>query len=286
MKGFISMNDLKSFFKEQSFERVFLVTGKNSYKSSGAEKYLSNLTKDKITFRFSDFEVNPTIEDLSKGVQKFDEFNPDIVIAIGGGSVIDMAKLINVVSANSHSSSKQIIKNSGLIKKKGLKMVAIPTTAGTGSEVTQFAVIYISTKKYSLDHNYLLPDQYILNPSLVHNLPSNILASSAFDALSQAIESFWSVRSTDESKQYARESMKLILESLEKAVNQKSLRSIESLCYGANLAGKAINITRTTAPHALSYPITKIYGIPHGHAVALNLGKFFVTRGKGIESVK
>ena len=274
--AFGSINCLEDILKNPSLERVFLVTGKGSYQSSGAKSYLSTLTANKTISRFSDFDVNPTLEDLCKGVEQFNEFKPNIIIAIGGGSALDMGKLINIISANPHASVKQMITTRGLIEKKGLNMVAVPTTAGTGSEVTQFAVVYIADKKYSLDHKFLLPDYYIVDPALTLNLPPSILASSAFDALSQAIESFWSVGSTNESKDYSRESIKLILKSMEKAVNQKHLPSIESLCYGANLAGKAINITRTTAPHALSYPLTKRHGIPHGHAVALNLGKFFV----------
>lgn len=274
--GLRSIDSLTNILKDPSCERIFLVTGKSSYQSSGAKNFISTVIANKIVTRFSDFNVNPTLEDLSKGVDQFNTFKADIVIAIGGGSVLDMGKLINICSANSSVSIEQLITTPGLIEEKGLDLVAIPTTAGTGSEVTQFAVVYIADRKYSLDHRFLLPDHYIIDPVLACSLPSSTLASSAFDALSQAIESFWSVGSTNESKDYSRESIKLILGSMEKAVNEGHLTSIEPLCLGANLAGKAINITRTTAPHALSYPITKLHGIPHGHAVALNLGKFFV----------
>lgn len=274
--GIGSINYLDSILTESSFERIFVVTGKKSYETSGAKNELDPFFKNKEVFRFSDFNVNPSLEDLKKGVNQFKAFNPDVLIAIGGGSALDMGKLINVVSANEDAPIKEIITTPGLIEKKGLNLVAIPTTAGTGSEVTQFAAVYISDKKYSVDHGFLLPDYCIVDPNLTLNLPSIILASTAFDALSQAVESYWSVGSTQESKDYSKESIQIILKSMKKAVNQRHPASIESLCYAANLAGKAINITRTTAPHALSYPITINHGIPHGHAVALTLGKFFL----------
>lgn len=257
-------------------KRIFLVTGKKSFINSSAQKKIEPYLKNKDIYRFSNFEVNPRLKDLEKGILAISSFKPDIVIGIGGGSVIDMAKLINIINAQNKIPAKEIILDNSLIDKKGLKLIAIPTTAGTGSEVTQFAVIYLGDKKYSLDHEKVLPDAYIIEPEFAYDLPPYLMACSAFDALSQAIESYWSIKSNDESKQHAEQAIKIILKSIIPAVVKKELNSIRLLFVAANLAGKAINITRTTAPHALSYPLTKFYNIPHGHAVALTLGKFFI----------
>ena len=276
-KNFFS-NDLSLLRQilKGSKKKVFLVTGNKSFQDSGIKKKIEPFFKDHIVRRFSDFNVNPSIEDLKKGIKVFSNFNADIIIAIGGGSVIDMAKLINIISAQNENSIKNIIIGKTPIKRKGLELVAIPTTTGTGSEVTQFAVVYINNKKYSLDHKSILPDYYILDSNLVADLPAYVIACSAFDALSQAVESYWSIKSNEKSKKFSRKAIKLILNSIIPAVKKNNKDSINSLLKAANLAGKAINITRTTAPHALSYPLTKFYNIPHGHAVALTLGKFFI----------
>ena len=102
------------------------------------------------------------------------------------------------------------------------------------------------------------------------------MSCSAFDALSQATESFWSVNSSEESKSYSKKAIKLLIKSINPAIISRNLDDIKNLFLGANLAGRAINLTRTTAPHAFSYPLTSRFGIPHGHAVAVLLGKFFV----------
>lgn len=280
-------NDLSSLknILNNSNKRIFLVTGKKSFIDSGAQKKIKPYLKNKEVYRFSDFNVNPRIEDLKKGVQALFSFKADIVIGIGGGSVLDMAKLINIVHAQDKIPAKKIVLDNNLINKKGLKLIAIPTTAGTGSEVTQFAVIYLGDKKYSLDHELVLPDAYIIEPCFAYDLPPYIMACAAFDALSQATESYWSIKSNNESKQYAEQAIKIILKSLIPAVTKKDLHSIRLLFVAANLAGKAINITRTTAPHALSYPLTKFYDVPHGHAVALTLGKFFIINASANKNI-
>ena len=147
--------------------------------------------------RFYDFKTNPEVDDLKSGIEIFKSFKPEIVIAVGGGSVIDIAKLINIFSFQNFSPEK-IINEKKNIKKEGLQLIAIPSTTGTGSEVTQFSVVYKDKKKYSVDHEYLTPTDFIIEPKLAVSLPSYEMSCSAFDALSQATESFWSVNSTDE----------------------------------------------------------------------------------------
>ena len=184
---------------------------------------------------------------------------------------MDMAKLINILSFQEGNSLHSLVKDSKLISTKGLSLVAIPTTSGSGSQATHFAVIYLEKYKYSVSHSYILPDYVIVDSDLTKTTPKKIAAICAMDALSQAIESLWAINSTDESRRFASESINLILRSIRLAINKKENQALAEMSLGSHLAGKAINISKTTAPHAISYILTSCYQIPHGHAVALLL---------------
>jgi len=132
----------------------------------------------------------------------------------------------------------------------------------------------IGKTKYSLAHQeWMLPAYVFLDPMLTLNLPKYITASTGIDALCQAVESYWSAQSTEESKEYARKAITMVLENLEPAVNNPSLQNREAMLVAANLAGKAINISKTTACHSVSYPLTSYFGVSHGHACALTLAE-------------
>jgi alcohol dehydrogenase class IV len=281
-----SLNNIKKIISDLDAKKILLVTGKGSYKKSGSEKKLFKCLGDTVIERFFDFEANPNIKDVQVGIGIISSFKPDLVIAIGGGSVIDIAKLINIFAAHVIKEKEiyEFVNKSESVNKPGLPLVAIPTTSGTGSEATHFAVVYIGNKKYSFAHKYVLPDFSIIDSSLSYSNPAYIKACSGFDALSQAIESFWAVGSTEESRSYSREAIKIILSSIEMAVLESDKKSMDRMSLAANLAGKAINISKTTAAHAVSYPITKFLDIPHGHAVALTLGSFFVINSHYSES--
>ena len=281
-----SLKNIKKIISNLDAKKILLVTGKGSYKKSGSEEKLIQYLGDAIIKRFFDFEANPNIKDVQVGISIISSFKPDLVIAIGGGSVIDIAKLINIFAAHVIKEKEiyEFVNKSESVNKPGLPLVAIPTTSGTGSEATHFAVVYIGNKKYSFAHKYVLPDFSIIDPSLSYSNPAYIKACSGFDALSQAIESFWAVGSTEESRGYSREAIRIILSSIEMAVVESDEKSMDRMSLAANLAGKGINISKTTAAHAVSYPITKFLDIPHGHAVALTLGSFFVINSNYSES--
>ncbi len=268
------INSIKEIIKETRAEKILLVTGKQSYVYCNAKSWIDKILNNIYTEQFNQFKVNPKLDDVYTGVRLLKNTKFDLVIAVGGGSVIDMAKLINILAVQKDSDLVKYINDNTLITEKGLPLVAIPTTAGTGSEATHFSVVYVDNVKYSLAHHFMLPNYAIVDAELSFNLPSHITAASGMDALSQAVESYWAVKSTQESKRFASEAIVLIHEVLQSAVaGNKKARIIMS--KAAHLAGKAINITTTTAPHAISYPITTFFGLQHGHAVALTLGKFF-----------
>lgn len=281
--GFGSIKNLGEILAKHKPRNIFLVTGKSSYEKCGAKKAIEPYLDNYNAVNFHDFDVNPKLKDIEKGISIFKKKNCDFVIAVGGGSVMDVAKSINVLAANDGKPQEYIDRKLNL-ENKGKTLVAIPTTSGSGSEATRFAVIYINKIKCSLDHAFVVPDYAIFDPKFTMNLPEEITASAGMDALSQAVESYWCINSTDESKNYAKEAIKLAMSNLSDAVNSPSERSRGAMAKAAHLAGKAINISRTTSCHAISYPITSFFNVPHGHAVALTLGQMLIYNSRVAEN--
>lgn len=274
-----SIMHLPKLLVECGARKIFLVTGKGSYSASGAKAYLDDILEGCMVCQFCDFSVNPKVEDVDYGITIFETERFDIVLAVGGGSSIDMAKLINFLSGHPESFANYKFKSktsNGSVR----PLIAIPTTAGSGSEATSFAVLYANKEKFSVDNELLLPTAAIVDPDLTMSLPKYITATTGMDALSQAIESYWSVNSNEESKRYAGEAIKTIMTNLKTAVNNLTESARMAMAKAAHLAGKAINITRTTAPHAISYPLTSYFGIPHGQAVAVTIALLLVFNSK------
>lgn len=272
--GVRSVYSLEQILKQIGAREIFLVTGRASFRESKAEMALEKILKGYSVLRFADFCPNPQWADVLKGLEIFGSRKFDTVIAVGGGSVLDVAKLIRVLAAQNSKPPKS--PGQTKIEKSGVPLIAIPTTAGSGSEATHFAVVYVDKIKHSVGHDCVLPDFALVDPELTYSLSPHLTAVTGIDALSQAIESYWSIHSTEESKHYSEEALELILGHLYKAVHKRSPIARNAMSKGAYLAGKAINITKTTAPHALSYALTSYFGVPHGHAVGLTLGAFFI----------
>ena len=270
--GFGELDKLEEILIKFDSKKVFLVTGEKSFTFSGAEKKIRQLLRNILYVRYIS-SPNPNIEIIEKGIKIFKEINADLVIAIGGGSAIDIAKSINVLACQNGKPQEYIEGKKLVINSKPL--IAILTTSGTGSEATHFATIYIDKKKYSLaDKELMLPNISIVDPSLTESLPKYITAYTGMDAICQGIESFWSIKSTKKSRKYAVSAVEIGLSNIEKAVNNPDKDSRLNMAKAANLSGKAINITKTTACHSVSYPITSYFSIPHGHAVALTMPSF------------
>lgn len=221
---------------------------------------------------FDQFSPNPLYEDVCKGVDCFCQQKCDAIVAVGGGSSIDVAKCIKLYSKFDPSTNylQQECFDSGI------PLIAIPTTAGTGSESTRFAVIYFEGKKQSVNHLSIIPTYALMEPSVLITLPRYQKASTALDALCQGIESWWSVNSTAESRQLSAEAVGLLWGNIKQYVDgtgnsDDDARLAAEVMRAANLAGQAINLTQTTAPHAFSYKITSLFKVPHGHAVAVCL---------------
>lgn len=262
------IGSVRSLIMDNKLHRVLLVTGKESYATSGAELFIRECLAGMSlsTVRFCGFANNPNVGDLKNGLALAREFNPSIIIAAGGGSVLDMGKLLRFFLTH----SGDILSGEYIPEEKSLPLIAIPTTAGTGAEATHFAVLYDEHgKKHSIASSDMLPDYAVIYPKLTYNQSPYVTACSGFDALAQAIEAYWNRNATPESDSYAVKAMELIYPSLPIAVHNPTSQARDSMAEGAYWAGRAINITKTTAPHAFSYPFTSHYGIPHGHAVSI-----------------
>jgi len=216
---------------------------------------------------FNEFTPNPLYEQVCAGVKLFNESQCDAIVAVGGGSTIDVAKCIKLYCRMNHKENylQQEYKDSCV------PLIAIPSTAGTGSESTRYAVIYFEGKKQSVTHGSIVPNYAVLEPTLLKSLPLYQKKCTMLDAMCQCIESLWSVNSTDESMLHAKIGLQMIMEHWHGYIEDNSEEDAQYIMMAANYGGRAINISQTTAPHAMSYKLTSMYGLPHGHAVALCL---------------
>lgn len=192
-----------------------------------------------------------------------------MVVAIGGGRIIDLAKLATFAIPGNNIADFLAGNDPPY---EPLPLIALPSTAGSGSQATHFAVFFKGGDKYSLAHPGLLPSVALVDSLLIQSCDQHTLASSGLDALCQGIESLWSCRSTEESRRNALRAIELAWRHLKGAVCDRRDSDLEGLTLASHLAGKAINISFTTAAHALSYVLTSHFGVSHGHAVALLLG--------------
>ncbi len=241
--------------------KKFLLVKDGAYDFLGLKDYFDTYPH----IEFSEFTPNPLYEQVCAGVELFNKEACELIVAVGGGSTIDVAKCIKLFCKMDHSINylKQDTFDSGIT------LIAVPTTAGTGSESTRHAVIYYEGVKQSISHLSIVPDYAVLEPSVLKTLPVYQKKCTMLDALCQAVESWWSVNSTDESKEYSRKAIESIRENWEAYIFENTDESAARIMEASNYAGRAINITATTAAHAMSYKITSMYRFPHGHAVAV-----------------
>jgi len=214
--------------------------------------------------RFSKFKPNPSYDSVCLGIEELKKNNCDAIIAVGGGSAIDVAKSIKLFS-NMDSSINYLKQD---IVPNSLPLFAVPTTAGTGSEATRYAAIYFEGEKQSVTDESCIPSVVLMDPTVLKTLPLYQKKATMLDALCHSIESFWSVNATEESREYSKKALSLILENYEAYFDNEEQGNANML-LAANYAGKAINISQTTAGHAMCYKLTTLYGIAHGHAAAL-----------------
>tara|TARA_Y100000992_G_scaffold94435_1_gene60766 strand:+ start:173 stop:1270 length:1098 start_codon:yes stop_codon:yes gene_type:complete len=268
-----SSEDVLKFINDKSFKKIFVLCGKKSFVNSGAENLLKKVNNSEVKLSYKKSEI-PILEELIEIIKEIQNFKPDLFLAIGGGAVIDYAKIVNVVELR-EDLAELIVNYKYPFNKKYTKLAVIPTTAGSGAEVTSNAVIYVDGIKHSFESELLLPDHFFLVPEFLISAPNKIKASAGFDAIAQALESLVSRKSNAKSVEYASKSLRVSVNSFISFINDPNMKNATEMSIASNLAGKAISISKTTAPHATSYPFTSLFNISHGHAVGLFFEKFF-----------
>ena len=263
---------LPGILKEVGCEKLFLVVDSSYPFLNIKDAIEALLVKERVIF--SEFTPNPLYEQVCNGIELLKSSNCDTILAVGGGSAIDVAKCVKLAVLAGEGNAAIIpplVSTRVACDGKKLPFIAIPTTAGTGSESTHNAVMYYEGAKQTVTNDSVLPDYAVLEPSVLKTLPLYQKKCTMMDALCQGIESWWSVNSTEESYEYSRKTIELIMANWRKYIFDNDDEAAAQIMLAANYGGRAINITQTTAAHAMSYKITSLYKLPHGHAVAVCL---------------
>jgi alcohol dehydrogenase len=240
---------------------------------------------------FSDIEPNPQVIGVYNLLLMLEKHKADTIVAIGGGSVMDTAKFSKAVYCENISSLPIILEYYNLQipfrTSSPINVIAVPTTAGTGAEVTSVAVISNGEIKNTFSSPAFLPDICVVDPELTLTVPKKVTMVTGLDALSHALESFWNINHQPITDMYAKEAIRLIFDNLEEAyVNGSNLVARENMSYAALLAGLAFSQTRTAGCHASSYPLSTYYHLPHGEACAFTLAGFIkLNRDLRLESL-
>lgn len=246
-KNFI--NEFIDILKKESPAKILFVSSRD-YDRYGYRKAMDEAGLASVAF--TGFEPCPEVRCVNKGMDVLTANNCDFIAAVGGGSAIDVAKGIKYYL------------------KSDVKILAVPTTAGTGAEVTRFSVLYNNGDKQSVNSFSIIPEYQIFDHTTLRSLPRIQRIVTALDAFCHSVEAYWSVDATDESREYSKTSLRLFNDHFEKYLNDDQ-NTYEPMMKCSALAGRAINIARTTSPHAFSYKLHKLKGFYHGQAVAVCL---------------
>ena len=261
----------------ETMQRLFVVTGHSSMEKAGVLDSLRSQCSDAgIKFLIhKGTSTNPTHLEVDAVADACREFAADTVIGLGGGSSVDVAKMVAMVVTNGGSCWDYISvggKSLRKITKKTLPFIAVPTTSGTGSESTPYAVVtHAETQmKKGMGHAFLYPDAALLDPELLALMPPEQVAVTGFDAFGQALEGYTSGRSTLHSEYYGWSALQLIAENFEQVFDTPDdLEAKARMAWGATLAGLSIGLVDVNLAHAMSHPLSGRFNIQHGRAVAL-----------------
>ncbi|WP_339251367.1 phosphonoacetaldehyde reductase [Sporosarcina sp. FSL W8-0480] len=282
---FSNLKQLEQTLLEYTSSNIVLVMSKSSALRWDIENFIEEFKNkcEEVNSSFiwiSQVVANPTQSDIIEALEQIGNKDVDIIIALGGGSAIDLSKGVSTFY-NVYQSKRLTVEtitdsitNKTYINNNFIDIIAVPTTAGTGSEITQWATIWDMNKrrKFSIDNPGLKPKKAIIVPELTLTVPPMMTLATGLDTMCQAIEAYWSKHTTPVVQELAYRAVEIVIENLRTSVEQPGdVQSREKLCRASVLAGMAFSHTRTTACHSISYPLTMLYGVPHGLAVALTL---------------
>ena len=272
---FFGPNSLKKFLERSSFSNILLVSSpgaKERWYYQDILKQLNNL----ILYEFNNVAPNPELSGTVSNYNLIRKFNPDCIFAVGGGSVIDTAKIFSRMFSQPGVDwlDSDLMLSQPTAHETLIPVVAIPTTAGSGAELTPFATLWDSEKKskYSITGDDLYPSVAIIDPSFSLSGSISLKAATGLDAVAHAFDSYWSKGATELTRSICLEALTLSLENFLDYISQDSnLDFQEPVCRSSALAGLAISVTRTSLGHAISYPISLSMDVPHGIAASFSI---------------
>ena len=269
-----AIKEAPKLIKEKGLSKPLVVTDKGIHQIGLLSPLFESLKDSKLEYAyFYDVVANPTIKNVNDGLKVFKENNCDSIIVVGGGSAMDCAKMIGALAVKKNATVEKL---KGILKvRKALPfLIAVPTTAGTGSETTLAAVIVNESThhKYAINDPHLIPKYALLDPSLLVGLPPKITSTTGMDALTHAVEAYIGRSNTKKTKKCALEAIKLIHENLfESYKNGHNLVARENMQKASYLAGVAFTRAYVGYVHAVAHSLGGKYNVPHGLANAIIL---------------
>lgn len=279
-------SDLAKYIDEIGGSRGVLVCGNSFCKNGVADEFL-RLGGGKIVEIFSDIRPNPTTDNVNDCVRLMREVDADFAVALGGGSPMDCCKAACAIVKGDDNIEPYHSLGKPISAKEAIPMIAVTTTSGTASEVTNISVLTDINQnlKQPMNDPAMYPKIAVIDPELTLTVPPQVTASTGLDVLSHAIESYWSTLNQPICSACSIYAARLVFEWLEKAYTEpENLTAREKMAEASIVAGVAFSHPRTTGSHACSFPLTNIYGIPHGEACAFTLDYFVKFNAKHADS--
>ena len=274
--GTDKINELPEIINELGYKRGVLVCSNTLKKNGVADKIIENCN-GVIVAVFSDIRPNPTTDNVNDCVKVLRENNADFAVALGGGSPMDCCKAACAIAKGDDIIESYHTGGKPINADEVIPMLAVATTSGTGSEITNISVLTDLNKnvKSTMNDALMYPQAAIVDPRLTLSVPPKVTASTGLDVLAHALESFWSVLHQPICEACAVHATRLVFKWLYKAYCEpENLEAREKMAEASIVAGVAFSNPRTAGSHACSFPLTNLYGVPHGEACAMTLDYF------------
>lgn len=269
--GLGSLDNIEAVLKKEKVSNAVIFTDKGVRGTDGFKSIENRMLNSGVNFTILDnLATEPSYHDVEAVMEELYKCESDFIIAVGGGSVMDIAKLCSILK-NASYTVKDLLKDPTLGKKQ-IKSLLIPTTCGTGSEATCNSIVAVPEEglKVGIVNNSMIPDYVILDPVMIEKLPKKFIAATGVDALAHCVECLTSKKANPFSDLYALNGGELIFKNIREAyLNPDNMEAKANMLMGAFYGGVAITSSGTTAVHALSYPLGGKYHIPHGVSNAI-----------------
>ncbi len=274
--------EIEKYIDEIGGTNGVLVCGKSFTKNGVADEFVK-MSGGKIKKIFSDVRPNPTTDNVDDCVKIMREINADFAVALGGGSPMDCCKAASAIAKGDDKIRSYHSEGKAVNSAEAIPMIAVTTTSGTASEVTNISVLTDVEKnlKNPMNDPAMYPKIAIIDPELTLTVPPQVTASTGLDVLAHAVESYWATIHQPICSACSIYAARLVFDWLEKAYNNPDdLEAREKMAEASIVAGVAFSHPRTTGSHACSFPLTNIYGVPHGEACAFTLDYFLKFNAK------